>query len=158
MQIAFPQARKLFLSKVHQYIKDRVLDPKYACAFLFNMTGSKPLDFEEVFLLYLIFSNNCYYGQINRYHVCRHGKISEVLLSVFAFYLEWQEKQNLADIIQMLQQAKTRHVPVQSDANPLAVYPEYILPYLVHALAHQSCPNVDECKDIKVFEPIYRYI
>ncbi|XP_034898204.1 sister chromatid cohesion protein PDS5 homolog A isoform X1 [Populus alba] len=114
-EIAFPQARKLFLSKVHQYIKDRVLDPKYACAFLFNMTGSKPLDFEE-------------------------------------------EKQNLADIIQMLQQAKTRHVPVQSDANPLAVYPEYILPYLVHALAHQSCPNVDECKDIKAFEPIYRQV
>jgi sister-chromatid-cohesion protein PDS5 len=47
---------------------------------------------------------------------------------------------------------------VQSDANPLSVYPEYILPYLVHALAHQSCPNVDECKDIKAFEPIYRYI
>uniref|UniRef100_A0A6N2K709 Sister chromatid cohesion protein n=1 Tax=Salix viminalis TaxID=40686 RepID=A0A6N2K709_SALVM len=114
-EIAFPQARKLFLSKVHQYIKDRVLDPKYACAFLFNMTGSKPLDFEE-------------------------------------------EKQNLADIIQMLQQAKTRHVSVQSDANPLAVYPEYILPYLVHALAHQSCPNVDECKDIKAFEPIYRQL
>ncbi|KAJ6756804.1 ANDROGEN INDUCED INHIBITOR OF PROLIFERATION AS3 / PDS5-RELATED [Salix purpurea] len=114
-EIAFPQARKLFLSKVHQYIKDRVLDPKYACAFLFNMTGSKPLDFEE-------------------------------------------EKQNLADIIQMLQQAKTRHVSVQSDANPLAVYPEYILPYLVHALAHQSCPNVDECKNIKAFEPIYRQL
>ncbi|KAJ6779148.1 ANDROGEN INDUCED INHIBITOR OF PROLIFERATION AS3 / PDS5-RELATED, partial [Salix koriyanagi] len=114
-EIAFPQARKLFLSKVHQYIKDRVLDPKYACAFLFNMTGSKPLDFEE-------------------------------------------EKQNLADIIQMLQQAKTRHVSVQNDANPLAVYPEYILPYLVHALAHQSCPNVDECKDIKAFEPIYRQL
>ncbi|KAJ6304583.1 hypothetical protein OIU77_018274 [Salix suchowensis] len=114
-EIAFPQARKLFLSKVHQYIKDRVLDPKYACAFLFNMTGSKPLDFEE-------------------------------------------EKQNLADIIQMLQQAKTRHVSVQSDVNPLAVYPEYILPYLVHALAHQSCPNVDECKDIKAFEPIYRQL
>eukprot|EP00258_Populus_trichocarpa_P043092 XP_024459111.1 sister chromatid cohesion protein PDS5 homolog A [Populus trichocarpa] len=114
-EIAFPQARKLFLIKVHQYIKDRVLDTKYACAFLFNTTGSKSLDFEE-------------------------------------------EKQNLADIIQMHQQARTRQVSVQSDANPWAVYPEYIIPYLVHALAHQSCPNVNECKDVKAFEPIYRQL
>ncbi|KAI5583297.1 hypothetical protein BDE02_06G004200 [Populus trichocarpa] len=114
-EIAFPQARKLFLIKVHQYIKDRVLDTKYACAFLFNTTGSKSLDFEE-------------------------------------------EKQNLADIIQMHQQARTRQVSVQSDANPSAVYPEYIIPYLVHALAHQSCPNVNECKDVKAFEPIYRQL
>ncbi|MFS7890440.1 putative sister chromatid cohesion protein Pds5 [Helianthus anomalus] len=35
--------------------------------------------------------------------------------------------------------------------------PEYILPYLVHALAHHpSCPKIDECKDIKAYEPIYR--
>ncbi|KAJ6991866.1 sister chromatid cohesion protein PDS5 [Populus alba x Populus x berolinensis] len=114
-EIAFPQARKLFLSKVHQYIKDRVLDAKYACAFIFNTTGFKSLDFEE-------------------------------------------EKQNLADIIQMHQQARTRQVSVQSDANPSAVYPEYIIPYLVHALAHQSCPNVNECKDVKAFEPIYRQL
>ncbi|KAJ6380523.1 hypothetical protein OIU77_029422 [Salix suchowensis] len=114
-EIAFPQARKLFLSKVHQYIKDRVLDAKYACAFVFNTTGFKSLDFEE-------------------------------------------EKQNLADIIQMHQQAKTRQISVQSDANPLALYPEYIIPYLVHALAHQSCPNVNECKDVKAFEPIYRQL
>ncbi|XP_011002359.1 PREDICTED: sister chromatid cohesion protein PDS5 homolog A-B-like isoform X2 [Populus euphratica] len=114
-EIAFPQARKLFLGKVHQYIKDRVLDAKYACAFLFNTTGSKSLDFDE-------------------------------------------EKQNLADIIQMHQQARTRQVSVQSDANASAVYPEYIIPYLVHALAHQSCPNVNECKDVKAFEPIYRQL
>ncbi|CAK7323338.1 unnamed protein product [Dovyalis caffra] len=115
-EIAFPQARKIFLTKVHQYIKDRVLDAKYACAFFFNTTGSKSLDFEE------------------------------------------QEKQNLADIIQMHQQTKTRQISVQTDANPLAVYPEYILPYLVNFLAHQSCPNVNECKDVQAFEPIYRQL
>ncbi|PAL62525.1 hypothetical protein CEJ83_21040, partial [Acinetobacter baumannii] len=33
-QDVYPQARKLFLSKVHQYIKERLLDAKYACGFL----------------------------------------------------------------------------------------------------------------------------
>ncbi|KAJ8770477.1 hypothetical protein K2173_017968 [Erythroxylum novogranatense] len=112
-EIPFPQARKLFLSKVHQYIKDRLLDVKYACAFLFNSVGSKPSDLEE-------------------------------------------EKQNLVDIIQMHHQAKARQPPVQSDATPVSPYPEHILPYLVHSLAHLSCPCVDEWKDVKAFEPIYR--
>ncbi|XP_065851682.1 sister chromatid cohesion protein PDS5 homolog A isoform X2 [Euphorbia lathyris] len=114
-EIAFPQVRKLFLSKVHQYIKDRHLDVKYACAFLFNLTGTEPLDFEE-------------------------------------------EKQNLADIIQMHYQAKARQLSVHSDANSSAAYPEDILPYFVHALAHHSCPNVDECQDVKAFELIYRQL
>ena len=57
----------------------------------------------------------------------------------------------------MYQQAKARQVPIQNDANSLTVYPEYILPYLVHALAHHSCPNVDECKDVEAFEVLYRY-
>ncbi|KAG4182792.1 hypothetical protein ERO13_A09G067800v2 [Gossypium hirsutum] len=112
--ISFPQAGKLFLRKVHQYIKDRLLDAKYACAFLFNITGSKLLDEEE--------------------------------------------KQNLADIFQMYQQAKARLVSVQSDSNSSTAYPEYILPYLVHVLAHHSCPNTDECKDVKAFELIYRQL
>lgn len=111
-EISFPQAKKLFLSKVHQYIKDRHLDAKYACAFLI---GSKPLQFEE-------------------------------------------DKQNLADIIQMYHQAKARQHSVQSDGNSLTNYPEYILPFLVHALAHHSCPNIDECKDVKAFELIYRQL
>ncbi|MBA0829740.1 hypothetical protein Goarm_014323, partial [Gossypium armourianum] len=109
-----PEAGKLFLRKVHQYIKDRLLDAKYACAFLFNITGSKLLDEEE--------------------------------------------KQNLADIFQMYQQAKARLVSVQSDSNSSTAYPEYILPYLVHVLAHHSCPNTDECKDVKAFELIYRQL
>ncbi|XP_007026378.2 PREDICTED: sister chromatid cohesion protein PDS5 homolog A isoform X2 [Theobroma cacao] len=114
-EISFPQARKLFLSKVHQYIKDRLLDAKYACAFLFSITGSKLLECDE-------------------------------------------EKQNLADIFQMCQQAKARQVAIQADTNSSTTYPEYILPYLVHALAHHSCPNTDECKDVKAFELIYRQL
>ena len=69
-----------------------------------------------------------------------------------------QDKQNLADIIQMYHQAKARQHSVQSDGNSLTNYPEYILPFLVHALAHHSCPNIDECKEVKAFELIYRYI
>ncbi|KAG8649135.1 hypothetical protein MANES_08G068700v8 [Manihot esculenta] len=114
-EITFPQVGKLFLNKVYQYIKDRLLDVKYACAFLFNINGLKPLDLEE-------------------------------------------EKQNLADIIQMHYQAKARQLSVQSDANTSAAYPECILPYLVHALAHHSCPDVDECKDVRAFEHIYRQL
>ncbi|XP_029129811.1 sister chromatid cohesion protein PDS5 homolog A-B isoform X3 [Cajanus cajan] len=112
-EISFPQAKKIFLSKIHQYIKDRILDAKYSCAFLFNIFGSKP--------------------------------------EVFA-----EDKQNLADIIQLLHQSKARQLSVQSDANSSATYPEYILPYLVHALAHNSCPNVDECKDVGAYDDIYR--
>ncbi|XP_050213901.1 sister chromatid cohesion protein PDS5 homolog A isoform X2 [Mercurialis annua] len=114
-EIAFSEARKLFLSKVHHYIKDRLLDVKYACAFLFNLNGIKPLDFEE-------------------------------------------EKQNLVDIIQMHYQTKSRQLSVQSDVNLSASYPEDLLPYLVHALAHHSFPNIDECKDVKAYEPIYRQL
>ncbi|KAF7803880.1 sister chromatid cohesion protein PDS5-like protein A-like isoform X2 [Senna tora] len=114
-EISFPQARKLFLSKAHQYIKDRLLDAKYACAFLFNIFESKPDEFAE-------------------------------------------DKQNLVDIIQMHHQAKARQHSVQSDANSSSTYPEYILPYLVHALAHISCPNIDECKNVEAYDNIYRQL
>ncbi|KAE8709123.1 putative ARF GTPase activator [Hibiscus syriacus] len=111
-EISFPQARKQFLIKVNQYIKDRLLDAKYACAFLLGVPGSKELQFDE-------------------------------------------EKQNLANIFQIHQQAKARQVAIQSDTSSSTSYPEYILPYLVHALAHHSCPNTDECKDVKAFELTY---
>ncbi|XP_019463683.1 PREDICTED: sister chromatid cohesion protein PDS5 homolog A-like isoform X1 [Lupinus angustifolius] len=114
-KISFPQAKKVFLSKVHQYIKDRLLDAKYACAFLFNIFGSKAEEFAE-------------------------------------------DRQNLAEIIQMHHQAKSRQLSVQSDANSLTTYPEYILPYLIHALAHNSCPHVDECKDVGAYDNIYRQL
>ncbi|XP_019425447.1 PREDICTED: sister chromatid cohesion protein PDS5 homolog A-A-like isoform X1 [Lupinus angustifolius] len=114
-EISFPQAKKVFLSKVHQYIKEHLLDAKYACAFVFNIFESKPEEFAK-------------------------------------------DKQNLAEIIQMHQQAKERQLSVQSDTNSLTTYPEYILPYLVHALANISCPNIDECKDVEAYNNIYRQL
>ncbi|KAL8099999.1 hypothetical protein AgCh_032310 [Apium graveolens] len=111
-EVDFPQVKRQFLRKVHQYVKDRLLDPKYACAFIFDLEPQQT-DFEE-------------------------------------------DKHNLYDIIQTCQQAKARQ-SVQSDAASSVTYPESILPYIVHAIAHHSlCPNVDECKDIKSYEPIYR--
>ncbi|KAI8524884.1 hypothetical protein RHMOL_Rhmol13G0184300 [Rhododendron molle] len=116
LEISFPQAKEQFLNKVHQYVKERVLDPKYACAFLLDISGLQQPEFEE-------------------------GKL------------------NLSDIIQTCQQGKARQLSLQCDANSLVVYPEYILPYLVHAFAHHSsCPNVDECRDVKAFEPVYRQL
>ncbi|KAK1317915.1 hypothetical protein QJS10_CPA05g02034 [Acorus calamus] len=47
-----PQLRKLFLSKVHQYIKEKVLDPKYACFFLFNITEPQAPEYKEASNLY----------------------------------------------------------------------------------------------------------
>ncbi|RAL52779.1 hypothetical protein DM860_007547 [Cuscuta australis] len=111
----FPQVKQIFLNKVHHYIKDRLLDPKYTCAFFLDMNPDQ-VDNEEV---------------VN----------------------------NISDIIQMCQQGKTRHLSSQSDANAPMCYPEYILPYLVHVLAHHpSFPNIEECKDIKAFKPFYRQL
>ena len=45
---------------------------------------------------------------------------------------------------------------MQSETNSATAYPEYILPYLVRALAHHSCPDVDECKDVQAYELVYR--
>uniref|UniRef100_A0A1J3FJR8 Sister chromatid cohesion protein PDS5-like protein B n=1 Tax=Noccaea caerulescens TaxID=107243 RepID=A0A1J3FJR8_NOCCA len=114
-ELSFPTAKKIFLGKVHQYIKDRVLETKYACSFLFDITGSNVLVSEE-------------------------------------------EKQNLADIIQHSYQTKMRKVSAQTDANSVSLYPQHILPYLVHALAHHSCPDVEKCKDVKEYEMIYRQL
>lgn len=73
--------------------------------------------------------------------------------------LTLQENQNLSNIIQMSLQGKTRQNSMQTDGNSSLVHSEYTLPYIVHALAHHpSCPNIDECKDVKAYEPIYRYI
>ncbi|EMS45215.1 Sister chromatid cohesion protein PDS5-like protein B [Triticum urartu] len=111
----FPQMRKLFLSKVHQYIKERALDAKYACAFLIG---------------------------IDDYHTPQ--------------YEEFQH--NLIEVSQICQQVKMRQLSVQADVNLLTAYPEYIIPYLVHVLAHDpSCPNIEEYEDVKAFAPIYWY-
>ncbi|CAH1423707.1 unnamed protein product [Lactuca virosa] len=98
----FPQVRKLFLKKVHQYIKNRSLDPKYVCAFLLDFRLQKPIREEE--------------------------------------------NQSFSEILEMCEQWK-------ANGNSSV----YILPYLIHALAHHpSCPNIDECKDVKAYEPIFR--
>lgn len=69
-----------------------------------------------------------------------------------------QNKHNMKDIIRVCQQGRARQVSTQRDANSPPLYPEYLLIYVVHALAHHSaCPNVDECKDIREYEAIYRY-
>ncbi|RZC50995.1 hypothetical protein C5167_019417 [Papaver somniferum] len=113
-EVMYPEAKGLFLGKVHQYIKDRLLDPKYACAFLFGISGCQLSEFKD-------------------------------------------NKHNLTEIIQMCHQTRARQLPILCDASPLMTYPEYILPYLVHALAHHSsCPNIDECSDVEAFETIYR--
>ncbi|KAA8519226.1 hypothetical protein F0562_013482 [Nyssa sinensis] len=114
LEISFPQAKRLLLRKIYQYVKDQLLDPKYVCAFLLDTTGLQQPDFEE-------------------------------------------DKHNLNDIVQMCQQGKAQQLSLQCDAHSPMVYPEYILPYLVHSLAHHpSFPNVDECKDVVAFELIYR--
>ncbi|CAL9170887.1 unnamed protein product [Musa hybrid cultivar] len=112
-QDAYPQSRKLFLNKVHQYIKERLLDAKYACAFLLNI-------------------NDCHYPE---YEEC---------------------KQYLLELMQICQQVKIRQLSAQSDMNSATTYPEYILAYVVHVLAHDpSCPNVDECMDVQAYETTY---
>ncbi|KAI3456589.1 hypothetical protein Pfo_013252 [Paulownia fortunei] len=111
----FPEVKKLLLNKIHQYVKDRILDPKYACAFLLDIS-SQLSDLEE-------------------------------------------NKRNLNDIIQMCRQGRGRQISSQTDANPPPLYPEYMLPYVVHSLAHHpSFPNIDECKDAKAFEAMYRQL
>ncbi|KAF8104421.1 hypothetical protein N665_0172s0052 [Sinapis alba] len=113
-EISFPMAKKIFLGKVHQYVKDRVLETKYACSFLFDIIGS------NMFL--------------------------------------YQRRYDLADIIQHSYQTKVRKVSAQTDANSVSPYPQHILPYLVHALAHLSCPDVEKCKDVEEYEMIYRQL
>ncbi|CAA0836537.1 binding [Striga hermonthica] len=110
----FPEVKKLLLSKVHQYVRDRILDPKYSCAFLLDVPASQA-DFEE-------------------------------------------NKRYLNDIIQMCRQGRGHKISVQADAMSPSIYPEYILPYVVHSLAHHpSFPDIDECRDVKSYEPMFRY-
>lgn len=109
----FPEVSKLILNKIHQYVKDRTLDPKYACAFLLDNT-SQQADIEE-------------------------------------------NKRNLNDIIQMCRQGRGRQTSSQTDTDSSLHNPEYLLPYVVHALAHHpSFPSIDECRDVKTFEEMYR--
>lgn len=80
-----------------------------------------------------------------------------MLCNIYKYLIFWQNKRYLNDIIQMFRQGRGRQIPLQTDAISPPIYPEYILPYVVHSLAHHpSFPNVDECKDGKTFEPMYR--
>ncbi|TKW20995.1 hypothetical protein SEVIR_4G191000v4 [Setaria viridis] len=109
----FPQVRKLFLCKVHQYIKERTLDAKYACAFLFG---------------------------VNDYHAPQYEEF----------------KHNLIEVVQICQQVKMRQLSVQADMNLPTAYPEYIISFLVHGLAHDpSSPDIEEHENVKAFGPIY---
>ncbi|KAF8650467.1 hypothetical protein HU200_063832 [Digitaria exilis] len=109
----FPQVRKLFICKVHQYIKERALDAKYACAFLYG---------------------------VNDYHAPQYEEF----------------KCNLIEVVQIFQQVKLRQLSVQADMNLLTAYPEYIISFLVHGLAHDpSSPDIEEHENIKAFGPIY---
>ncbi|XP_011096143.1 sister chromatid cohesion protein PDS5 homolog A isoform X1 [Sesamum indicum] len=111
----FPEVKKLLLNKIHQYVKDRILDPKYACALLLDISSQHP-DLEE-------------------------------------------NKRNLNDIIQMCRQGRGRQISSQTDGSSPTLYPEYMLAYVVHSLAHHpSFPNIDECKDVKAFESMYRQL
>ncbi|KAG6385675.1 hypothetical protein SASPL_154511 [Salvia splendens] len=70
-----------------------------------------------------------------------------------------ENKRFLNDIIQMCRQRRAHQISLQTDSNSPSIYPEYILPYVVHSLAHHPLfPNVDECKDVKAFEPMYRQL
>ncbi|GJN28989.1 hypothetical protein PR202_gb17174 [Eleusine coracana subsp. coracana] len=111
----FPQVRKLFLCKVIQYIKERTLDAKYACALLLGIDDYRAPQYEEF-------------------------------------------KHSLIEVAQICQQIKMRQLSVQADVNLLTAYPEYILSYLVHALAHDpSSPNIEEHENVKAFGPVYWY-
>ncbi|KAM7270199.1 hypothetical protein ACFE04_029413 [Oxalis oulophora] len=67
---------------------------------------------------------------------------------------KWDDKSETC-LLKMYHQTKARQISMQTDASSTTAYPEYILPYLVHALAHHSCPNVEECKNVEAYEPLY---
>jgi sister chromatid cohesion protein PDS5 len=152
------QLRKLFIGKVHQYIKERVLDAKYACSFLLNISKYHSPEYEEVSTHSSIFS------LVWLYAFCLN---SFLLLTKFVFYLFLlcfqffgrQCKHNLHEVVQICQQVKMRQLSLQADMNLLVAYPEYILAYLIHALAHDpSCPKFEEGVEINVFGPTYWYV
>ncbi|GER52831.1 sister chromatid cohesion protein pds5 [Striga asiatica] len=111
----FPDVKRTIFNKIHQYVKDRNLDPKFACTFLLDIS-SQQSDLEE-------------------------------------------NKRNLNDIVQMFRQGRVQHYSSQADPNSPSLYPEHLLLYVVHSLAHHpSFPNIDECKDAKAYEAMYRQL
>ncbi|XP_031491838.2 LOW QUALITY PROTEIN: sister chromatid cohesion protein PDS5 homolog A-like [Nymphaea colorata] len=114
-QDIYPQVRKLFLSKVYQYAKDRLVDAKYVIALPLGMDGMTEHEYKE-------------------YRQC------------------------LVEIVEMLyREARSRQLYVPSGQNVPSDYPEHILAYFVHSLAHDDAyPNLDERPSATAFVPIYR--
>ncbi|GAA0153559.1 chromatin/chromatin-binding, or -regulatory protein [Lithospermum erythrorhizon] len=70
-----------------------------------------------------------------------------------------ETKNNLSEIIQVCEQMKLLQSSAPTDVYTPALYPEYILPYIIHGLAnHSTFPNIDECRDVKAFESMYRQL
>ncbi|KAJ0986902.1 hypothetical protein J5N97_005258 [Dioscorea zingiberensis] len=46
----YPELRRIFLIKINRYIKERLLDPKYACAFLLNINEWNSIEVRELHL------------------------------------------------------------------------------------------------------------
>ncbi|PIA26794.1 hypothetical protein AQUCO_08800003v1 [Aquilegia coerulea] len=47
----YQETKKEFLGKVHQYVKDKVVDVKYACVFIYAINGAQASEFEEVIII-----------------------------------------------------------------------------------------------------------
>ena len=81
------------------------------------------------------------------------------LIFTFSCFHAFQFKHNLTEVVQICQQVKMRQLSVQADMNLLTAYPEYIISFLVHALAHDpSSPDIEEHENVKAFGPIYWYL
>ncbi|KAF6167570.1 hypothetical protein GIB67_031153, partial [Kingdonia uniflora] len=60
-----------------------------------------------------------------------------------------EDKHSLFEIIQMCHQERARQHSMQYDGNLLMIYPEYILPYLVHTLAHHPKEKSKKFKNMR---------
>ena len=59
----------------------------------------------------------------------------------------------------MCRHGRGRQASSQTDTDSPPHSPEYLLPYVVHSLAHHpSFPSLDESRDVKTFEEMYRYL
>jgi len=93
-QDTYPEVRKEFLGKVHQYLKEQTLDQKYACAFVLGVSG----------------------------------ETEDALVEV---------RQYLVDFVETCRrEAQLQQPYAQSGGNSITFFPEYVLAYLVHVLAH----------------------
>ncbi|KAH9287487.1 hypothetical protein KI387_031604, partial [Taxus chinensis] len=116
-QDPYPEVRREFLGKVHQYLKERTLDQKYACAFVLGISGVDEDNVLEV-------------------------------------------KQFLVDFVETYHQGEQlRQSYAHSDGSLVTSCPEYVLAYLVHALAHDpKFPAITKDLRAETFESFYRQL